>query len=95
MVIGFGTIILKLSDAHSLKEKRKVVKSIVARSKNAFNASIAETGDNDLHQRAQIGFAFVGNDSRLVNSKIDKLFAFVDDLHLAETIDTTMEIIHI
>lgn len=95
MVIGFGIIVLQISGAHSLKEKRRIIKSIVGRSKNEFNASIAEVGANDVHQRAHIGYAFVGNDQRLVNSKIDKLFSFIDDLHLAEIIDTTMEMIHI
>jgi hypothetical protein len=37
----------------------------------------------------------VGNDRRVMNSKLDKLQSFTENLHLAELIDTTMEIMHI
>jgi hypothetical protein len=48
-----------------------------------------------MHQRAEIGIAAVGNDRMLINSKVDKLFNFVDDMGLAEVIDTEMEILNI
>lgn len=95
MVIGFGTITFKLSDCHSLKGKRKIIKSVIARTQNNFNASVAEVDLNDIYQRAKIGFAMVGNDRRTINSKMDKLFEFIDNLQLAEIIDTDMEIITI
>lgn len=95
MVIGIGKITLGVSDCHSLKDKRKIVKSMIAKVQNAFNASVAETGLNDVHQRSEIGIAMVGNDRRLINSKMDQVFEFVDTLQLAEIIDTEMEIINI
>jgi uncharacterized protein len=95
MVIGVGIIVLRLHDCHSLKGKRKIVRSVVKQIRNHFNCSAAEVGANDLHQRAEIGFATISNSSRLVNSKIDKVFNMVDDLGLAEIIDTDMEIIHL
>jgi uncharacterized protein YlxP (DUF503 family) len=61
--------------------------------RNSFNASVAEVGSNDIHQRAEIGFSLVGNDKTFINSKIDKIFNMVDGLGLAEIIDTEMEII--
>jgi uncharacterized protein YlxP (DUF503 family) len=48
-----------------------------------------------VHQRADIGFALVGTDRRLVNAKIDKLFNMVEDLGLAEIYDSEMEIMTI
>ena len=93
MVIGIGNITFRLHDCRSLKGKRKVVKSIISRMRNSFNASVAEVGANDIHQRAEIGFTLVGNDKALVNSKIDKIFNMVEGLGLAEIIDTEMEII--
>lgn len=93
MVVGIGTIVLRLPGNTSLKGKRKVVKSIVARLQNTFNASVAEVGANDSHQRAEIGLAFVGNDRRRVNSKIDKALNFVEAMQVAEIIDSEMEII--
>jgi uncharacterized protein len=95
MVIGIGMITLRLHECRSLKEKRKIIKSIIARLRNNFNASISEVGLNDVYQRAEIGFSIVGNDRQVVNAKIDKLFNMAEDLRLAEIIDTEMEIINI
>jgi len=83
-----------MADCHSLKGKRKIIKSIISRVQNGFNASVAEIRLNDVHQQGEIGFALVGNDGRVINSKMDKLIEFIDSLHLAEIIDTQMEIIH-
>ena len=95
MVVGTGLIILRIHDCRSLKGKRKVVKSMIARLRNNFNVSIAEVGSNDIYQRAEIGFCLVGNDTALINSKIDKIINMAEDLGLAEIIDTEMEIIHL
>jgi uncharacterized protein YlxP (DUF503 family) len=95
MIVGVGIITFRLHDCHSLKGKRTIVKSIISRLRNNFNASVAEVGSNDNHQRAEIGVSLVGNDPRLINSKLDKLFNLADELGLAEMIDTEMEIIHL
>ena len=95
MVIGTGTIKLNTDHCHSLKEKRKIIKSILARAKNTYNVSIAEVDLNDVHQRAVIGFAFVGNDQRNMNSNIDKMLDFIENLSLAHIIDAQVEIITI
>ena len=95
MVIGLGIITFRLRDCRSLKGKRKIVKSIITRVRNRFNVSVAEVASQDLHQRAEVGFALVGNDQRLVNAKMDKILNMVDEIGLAEMIDTEMEIIHI
>ncbi|MBW2488913.1 MAG: DUF503 domain-containing protein [Deltaproteobacteria bacterium] len=95
MVVGTGIITFRLHDCRSLKGKRKVVKSIISRLRNNFNASVAEIGSNDVHQRAEIGFSLVGNDQGIINSKIDKMVNLAEDLGLAEIIDTEMEIIHL
>lgn len=93
MVVGMGCMTFRIHECRSLKEKRKVVKAIVARIGNHFNVSVAEVADNDIHQRAVIGVSLVGNDRRLVNAKLDKLFNFAEALGLAEMIDAQLEII--
>ena len=95
MVVGIGTITFRLHDCRSLKGKRKILKSIITQLRNAFNVSVAEVGSNDVHQRAEIGFALAGNSRQVINSKIDKIFNLVDTLGLAEIIDTEMEIINL
>ena len=92
MVVGMGLITIRIEGCRSLKAKRKVVKAMIARLRNAFNVSMAEVGANDVHERAEIGFAVVGNEAGLVNSKVDKIFNMAEDLQLAEIIDTQMEI---
>ncbi|MDJ0874408.1 MAG: DUF503 domain-containing protein [Desulfobacterales bacterium] len=92
MVVGMGRIIYRIHDCRSLKGKRKVVKAIIARLRNKFNATVAEVGANDIYQRAEIGFAMVGNDRNVINSKVDKFFNMAEDLGLAEVIDSEMEI---
>ncbi len=95
MVVGTGLITSRLHDCRSLKAKRKVVKSMINRLRNNFNASVAEVGSNDIYQKAEIGFSLVGNDAALINSKIDKIFNLSEDMGLAEIVDTEMEIIHL
>ncbi|MFH2064802.1 MAG: DUF503 domain-containing protein [Pseudomonadota bacterium] len=95
MVVGIGKIVFRLHECHSLKAKRKIVKAITSRLGNSFNASVAEVDLNDVHQRAEVGFALVGNDRSVINSKIDKIFNMAEDLGLAEIIDTEMEILNV
>ena len=92
MVVGMGTLSLRLHGCRSLKEKRGVVKTYINKIRNHFNASVAETGDNDIHQRAVIGFAVVGNASTVVNAKLDKIVNLAEDVGLAEVTDADLEI---
>ena len=93
MVVGVGYIVFRIHQCRSLKEKRKVVKAIVARMRNHFNASIAEVAENDIYQRAVVGVSMVGSERRLIYAKLYKLFNFAEAMGLAELVDTQMEII--
>lgn len=94
MVIGVLTLTLVLHDSHSLKDKRQVLKSAVEKVRNRFNVSVAETGSNDLWQRAEIGIAAVGNDKAFVNSVLDKVMNFIEGMHLAEVTDSAVELLN-
>jgi hypothetical protein len=57
MVVGTLVADLLLGDVHSLKEKRSVVRPIVAELRRRFEVSAAETGDQQLHRRAEVAVA--------------------------------------
>ena len=61
-VVGTLVADLLLGDVHSLKAKRGVVRPIVAELRRRFAVSAAETGDQDLHRRAEIAVAVVAGD---------------------------------
>lgn len=93
MIVGTGLIVIRIEGCRSLKEKRKIVKPMIARLGNAFNISVAEIGANDVYQRAEIGFALVGNDRSVINSKVDKVFNMAENMAVAEVLETRMEIL--
>lgn len=94
MVVGVCHITLVIHDSQSLKDKRQVLRSLMGKAGNRFNVSIAEVGGNDSWQRAEIGISAVGNDRAFVNSVIDKVLNFVENLHLAEITDSRIELIN-
>ncbi|MDX6214462.1 MAG: uncharacterized protein QOG99_46 [Frankiales bacterium] len=63
MFTGTVAIDLLLGDVHSLKEKRSVVRPIVAELKRKYDVSAAEAGHLDLHRRALVGIAVVAADA--------------------------------
>ncbi|BBZ67605.1 hypothetical protein MINS_30340 [Mycolicibacterium insubricum] len=71
MWIGWLEFDLLLGDVHSLKEKRSVVRPIVAELRRRFAVSAAETGQQDLHRRAGIGVAVVAADAAHVTEVLD------------------------
>ncbi|HYJ74022.1 MAG TPA: DUF503 domain-containing protein [Kineosporiaceae bacterium] len=62
MFVGSLSLDLLLGDVHSLKEKRSVVRPIVAELRRAYSVSAAETGHLDLHRRAEVGVGVVAPD---------------------------------
>ena len=63
MFVGTLSLDLLLGDVHSLKQKRSVVRPIVAELRRRFDVAAAEAGHLDLHRRALIGVAVVAADS--------------------------------
>ena len=94
MVVGICQIRLIIHDTRSLKEKRRVVKSVVEKVRNRFPVSIAEVGDHELWQSAVIGFCLVSSEQVFVRSSIDKVISFIENLCLAEVIVSHTEVIH-
>jgi uncharacterized protein len=72
MYVGTLSFDLLLGDVRSLKEKRSVVRPIVAELQRRFAVSAAETGGQDLHRRAEIGLAIVSGDLGHVTDVLDR-----------------------
>jgi uncharacterized protein YlxP (DUF503 family) len=71
MFIGTLTFDLLLGDIHSLKEKRSIVRPIVAELQRKHGVSAAETGNQELHRRAEIGLAVVSGEAGHVAGVLD------------------------
>ena len=75
--MGVIAIRVNLRGNRSLKEKRRIVRSVLARTQSKFNVSAAEVDDQDLHHTALLGVACVSNDSSHIDSVLDKILAFM------------------
>jgi len=95
MIIVAAMITLVIPENDSLKGKRRVVKSLIERVRHKFDAAIAEVGDNDLWQKARIGVALVGNDSQLLNSRLQQIMKFMENQHRVEIIDSQVELCYL
>lgn len=93
MIIATVEIKLYAPWVHSLKEKRMVVKSIIARVHNKFNVSIAEVGEQDTHQAIVIGIACVAGTTALADSMIDNILMFIESNTEAEITNIQREIL--
>jgi uncharacterized protein YlxP (DUF503 family) len=93
MVIGICQLDLRIPQNHSLKEKRHVLRKLIDRVRHRFNVAISEVGDYDLWQRSQIGFCTIGNDRRYINSSLDKVVHFIEQMNLVEMIRSEIEIL--
>ena len=77
---------------HSLKEKRMIVKSIVAKLQNKFHVSAAEIDEQDIHQIIVIGVAAIVPHNAMADSLMDEISAFVVENTEAEILDESREI---
>jgi uncharacterized protein len=93
MVIGVLQLELSIQDAMSLKDKRRVVKSLKDRLANTNNVSVAEVGALDEHRRSILGLAMVGNDGRYVEGALSKLVDFVRGVANVNLIDYSIEML--
>ena len=78
MIIGVLTVELFLGEANSLKEKRRVIKSIIDRIKSRFNVSVAEVGEQDTWQRCILGVSFISCEQAHVHQVLSAVVRFIE-----------------
>ena len=78
MTVGVSSFELHLPSSRSLKDKRRIVKSLVDRIHQRFRVSVAETDFHDLHQRAEISLAVVTNGEGEMESLMEEIHGLVE-----------------
>ena len=95
MTVGVCRVWLRLPENHSLKGKRQVVKSLLARLHNKFNVAAAEVDDNDRWQTVSLGVTCMTNSERHVHQIMAQVTAFIQaERPDAELIDYRTEVLH-
>jgi uncharacterized protein len=79
MVVSMIQFIIEIPDAMSLKDKRRVVKSLKERIGRRFNVSVAEVDLHDSMCFSQIGAAHVSNSGKLGEKIMQRILSFVED----------------
>jgi uncharacterized protein YlxP (DUF503 family) len=93
MKIATITFRLRAPWVHSLKEKRMIVKSLVAKLQNKFHVSAAEIDEQDVHQIIVIGVASIVPHKAMADSLMDEISEFVESNTEAQIVEETREII--
>lgn len=93
MLVGLCSIDLDLRGATSLKDKRKVIKSLVDRVHNRFNVSIAEVEYQDYWQRSQLGVACVSNERQHLQQVLQQVVNYIEKSSEAEIRDYYIEML--
>ena len=81
---------LYIPQSTSLKDKRKVRQSIIAKVRQKFNISVAEVDTQDIHQTLTLGIAIVSADEKHVRQMFDEIVRFVEENADAELVEIRM-----
>ncbi|HKM42610.1 MAG TPA: DUF503 domain-containing protein [Limnochordia bacterium] len=92
MLVGTLCVQVYIPGSTSLKDKRRIVKGMIAKVQHRFNVSIAELYSEDLWQRATIGIAFVGDEREHVERQLQYVLNFLDAEPGWEVIEVDMEL---
>lgn len=95
MVVGVLRVSLHLEAVQSLKEKRSIVKRLIARCRNRYPVSAAEVGDQDLWRSALLGFVMVSSSEALIDAHLTRIEDELEASGLAEIVSAEVEFIHL
>ena len=84
MVTRSAKLAFSLPYAHSLKEKRRVARSLIDKARSKFNASIAEVDTQDLHQTLTVGVAVVSGNGAHAQIMLDEIVRCLENTSEAE-----------
>ncbi|MCK4261327.1 MAG: DUF503 domain-containing protein [Halanaerobiales bacterium] len=93
MVVGICEMKVRMAQVNSLKEKRRIIKSILGRVQSKFNVSISEVDYMDIHKQSQIGLAYVSNDSAQAHRVLENVVLFIENNFDIELLDYHIEML--
>ncbi|MBN2305722.1 MAG: DUF503 domain-containing protein [Anaerolineae bacterium] len=95
MVIVAATIELNLPGVGSLKEKRGILKTLIARLHKRFNIAVAEVDLNDVWQSATLGVAIVSTGAGHAEARLESVLRWIEhNWPNLDVVDHTFEVIH-
>jgi uncharacterized protein YlxP (DUF503 family) len=93
VTVGILRLTLFIPESGSLKEKRRVLRSIKDRLRAQFNVSVAEVDHQNLWQKTEVAVALVASDREYADRVLQKILNKVESWRLAEIVDVEMEIL--
>ncbi|HEX7101019.1 MAG TPA: DUF503 domain-containing protein [Nitrolancea sp.] len=96
MILGTAQLTLHIPDAQSLKDRRRVVKSIVQRVRNRYDVAIADVDKQQQWQAATLGVVAVANSSQYVETVVQQVINFIEqNLQSGYLTDVRTDVIHL
>ena len=92
-VIALLTLDIHIPDAHSLKDKRMVVRRLKDRLRSNFNVSVSEVEHQELWQRSQISVVTVGSNESSIRDTLEKALNDAERCSPECQVNGTIEII--
>jgi uncharacterized protein YlxP (DUF503 family) len=77
MFVGAIYIELYLPSVNSLKDKRKIIKSILDRLRNRYNISVAEIDCQDVWQKSTIGISYINSKHSEIDIMLETILNFI------------------
>ena len=93
MFIGVLNVRLYLSEPQSLKDKRRIIKSLIDRLKNKFNVAVAETDGLDSWNNCNLGIVCISNEAAHADSMLASVLNFIESRGTVELTSIQTEII--
>jgi uncharacterized protein YlxP (DUF503 family) len=93
MLVGVCRVILSIPESFSLKEKRRVKRSIVDKVRTRFNVSIAEVDSQEIWNELVLGISIVSTESKHIYQILSNVIKLLEEQKEAEIVDYEIEIL--
>jgi len=93
MPVGLLTLEIYIPDAHSLKDKRQVIRSLKDRLRSRFNVAVAELDYYDTWQRSQVGVVSLSNNAAHLEQSLQAVFMEAENLLGRDLVDHNLEVL--